>query len=114
MYKLLYREANGDLTCRSDDFEKIFPTLYAYESTNLTPDCIKGLQGRVMALSTTVLEQRDLIDALQAEIERKRTIIEDLLEEKTRLAVLLAIIPAEFVNKATQTLNAIRTSEVTP
>lgn len=41
MDRLIYKEANGDLTCRSRDFEKIFPTLYAYEELELTPQEIE-------------------------------------------------------------------------
>ena len=41
MDRILYKEANGDLTCRARDFDKVFPTLYAYEELELTPEDIK-------------------------------------------------------------------------
>ena len=44
MDRILYKEANGDLTCRVRDFDKVFPTLYAYEETGLTPDEIGKLK----------------------------------------------------------------------
>ena len=100
MYKLLYKEANGDLTCRSDDFEKIFPTLYAYESTNLTPDCIKGLQGQVLRLSTTVLEQRETIDALQKELDR--------------MTELWDVLPVHIQGQAIEIRNPMKGSEAKP
>lgn len=100
MYKLLYKESNGDLTCRSDDFEKVFPKLYAYESTNLTPDCIKGLQGRILKLSTTVLEQRDTIDTLQNALDHLTELWESL--------------PADARVQAIKIRDSMKTREVTP
>ena len=100
MNKLLYKEANGDLTCRSDDFEKIFPTLYAYESTNLTPDCIKGLQGRVLTLSTAVLEQRETIDTLQKALDHLTELWESL--------------PSDVQVQAIKIRDSKKTREVTP
>lgn len=41
MDRILYKEANGDITCRSRDFDKIFPTLYAYEELEMTPEDIE-------------------------------------------------------------------------
>lgn len=41
MDRILYKEANGDLTCRARDFDKVFPTLYAYEELEMTPDEIE-------------------------------------------------------------------------
>ena len=41
MDRILYKEANGDLTCRARDFDKVFPTLYAYEELEMTPEDIK-------------------------------------------------------------------------
>lgn len=41
MDRILYKEADGDITCRSRDFDKIFPTLYAYEELEMTPEDIK-------------------------------------------------------------------------
>lgn len=41
MDRILYKEVNGDITCRSRDFDKIFPTLYAYEELEMTPEEIE-------------------------------------------------------------------------
>ena len=41
MDRILYKEANGDITCRSRDFDKVFPTLYAYEELEMTPEEIE-------------------------------------------------------------------------
>lgn len=41
MDRILYKEANGDITCRSRDFDKVFPTLYAYEDLEMTPEDIE-------------------------------------------------------------------------
>lgn len=42
MDRLLYKEADGDITCRSRDFDKVFPTLYAYEELEMTPEEIEN------------------------------------------------------------------------
>jgi hypothetical protein len=60
MDRILYKEVNGDITCRSRDFEKIFPTLYAYEETGLTPDEIKEL----------IANHNALVDELLAKLEQ--------------------------------------------
>lgn len=41
MDRILYKEANGDLTCRARDFDKVFQTLYAYEELEMTPEDIE-------------------------------------------------------------------------
>lgn len=41
MDRILYKEANGDLICRTRDFDKVFPTLYAYEELEMTPEDIE-------------------------------------------------------------------------
>ena len=41
MDRILYKEGNGDITCRSRDFDKVFPTLYAYEDLEMTPEDIE-------------------------------------------------------------------------
>ena len=60
MDRLIYKEADGDLTCRSRDFDKVFPTLYAYEETGFTPDDIKEL----------IANHNKLIDELLAKLEQ--------------------------------------------
>lgn len=47
MDRLLYKESDGDITCRSRDFDKVFPTLYAYEETGLTPEEIEKMRGEM-------------------------------------------------------------------
>lgn len=51
MDRLIYKEADGDLTCLSRDFDKVFPALYAYEETELTPDQIRDLKDRMDAIN---------------------------------------------------------------
>ena len=41
MDRILYKEDNGDLTCRARDFDKVFSTLYAYEELEMTPEDIE-------------------------------------------------------------------------
>ena len=74
MDRLLYKEADGDLTCRARDFEKIFPALYAYEETGFTPDDIKTLEGNYDAL-------HDENEALRAELEKVKA---ELVDERHR------------------------------
>lgn len=68
MDRILYKEADGDLTCRARDFDKVFPTLYAYEETGLTPDQAKALNDNLDAM--TALAQ-DLSDQL-AQVKKER------------------------------------------
>ena len=56
MDRLLYKEANGDLTCRARDFDKVFPTLYAYEETGLTPEQVTAVKGLHTARQILVSE----------------------------------------------------------
>lgn len=49
MDRILYKEADGDITCRSRDFDKVFPTLYAYEETGMTPEDILKMIGKDVA-----------------------------------------------------------------
>lgn len=76
MDRILYKEANGDLTCRSRDFEKVFPTLYAYEETGLTPNDIKELIANHNALTDELLAKLEQVmkerDALAAELKDER------------------------------------------
>lgn len=42
MDKILYKDPRtGELSCRSRDFDKVFPTLHAYEEIDLTPEEIE-------------------------------------------------------------------------
>lgn len=74
MDRILYKEADGDLTCRARDFDKVFPTLYAYEETGLTPDQAKALNANLDAM--TALAQ-DLSDQL-AQVKKELTSYKDL------------------------------------
>lgn len=51
MERLIYKEADGDLTCLSRDFDKVFPALFEYEETELTPDQIRDLKDRMDAIN---------------------------------------------------------------
>ena len=52
MERLIHKEADGDLTCLSRDFDKVIPTLFEYEETELTPDQIRGLLTQLEAAVT--------------------------------------------------------------
>lgn len=60
MDRILYKEANGDLTCRARDFDKVFPTLYAYEETGMTPDQIVAMKGLHTARQDLIAENEKL------------------------------------------------------
>lgn len=60
MDRILYKEANGDITCRSRDFDKVFPTLYAYEETGLTPEQIVAMKGLHTARQDLIAENEKL------------------------------------------------------
>lgn len=68
MDRLIYKEADGDLTCRSRDFDKVFPTLYAYEETGLTPEQIVAMKGQHMARQALI----DEVERLKAELKDER------------------------------------------
>ena len=53
MDKILYKDSNGDLSCRSRDFYKIFPTLHAYEELDMTPD---DIEKTLLAFSSFLME----------------------------------------------------------
>lgn len=53
MDRILYKGANGDLICRSRDFDKIFPTLYAYEELEMTPE---DIEKTLLAFSSFLME----------------------------------------------------------
>lgn len=76
MDRLIYKEADGDLTCRSRDFEKVFPALYAYEESGLTPDEIKEFIAHHNALTDEILAKLEQVmkerDALAAELKDER------------------------------------------
>lgn len=97
MDKLIYKEASGDLTCRSRDFEKVFATLYAYESTDRTPEQIEVMKVQVLNLSNVVIELQN--------------IIEDLTKEKDRLTELWDVLPVDIQSKAIQVRDHMKKME---
>ena len=60
MERILYKEADGDITCRSRDFDKVFPTLYAYEETGMTPEQIVAMKGLHTARQELITENEKL------------------------------------------------------
>lgn len=68
MYKLLYKEPDGDITCRSADFEKVFPTLHAYEETELTPEQIEDMKRKSQKLETMVTDLESKLQQVEAEL----------------------------------------------
>lgn len=60
MDRILYMEVNGDITCRSRDFDKVFPTLYAYEETGMTPEQIVAMKGLHTARYDLIAENEKL------------------------------------------------------
>ena len=79
MEKLIYKEADGDLTCRSRDFDKVFPTLYAYEETGLTPKEIVAMKG----LHTARQELIEEVERLTAERDAAISAIYNIAERGT-------------------------------
>lgn len=108
MDRLIYKEADGDLTCRSRDFDKVFPTLYAYEETGLTPEQAKALSDNLEALkevahdlSDTLKQAKTELESVKKEIAGKDLQIQLMAEarniaqkERDRLAELWAQVPA--------------------
>lgn len=65
MDRILYKEADGDITCRSRDFDKVFPTLYAYEETGLTPEEISAMKDALKAVQEELEDLREnFIDSI--------------------------------------------------
>lgn len=105
MDRLIYKEADGDLTCRSRDFEKIFPTLYAYEETGLTPDQVKSLGANLDAMTALAQDLTDKLNQARRELEVKDLQIHLVADERNiaqkerdRLAELWAQVPATTQN----------------
>ena len=73
MDRILYKEADGDITCRSRDFDKIFPTLYAYEETGLTPEQIVAMKGLHTARQDLIAEN----EKLKADLEWAKNYLRD-------------------------------------
>lgn len=107
MDRLIYKEADGDLTCRSRDFDKVFPTLYAYEETGFTPENIRTLEGNYDALHAENEALRSELAKVKAELvdERHRhdryvdfeldesAELQKVKAERDRLAELWAKVP---------------------
>lgn len=78
MDRILYKEANGDLTCRSRDFEKVFPTLYAYEETGLTPGEVKNLNANLEAMTELAQDLSDKLDQAKKERDALALIVRNI------------------------------------
>ena len=116
MDRLIYKEADGDLTCRSRDFDKVFPTLYAYEETGLTPDQVKALSDNLEALKEVARELSDTLKLARTELEsvKKEIAGKDLQihlmaearniaqKERDRLAELWAQVPATIKDQVSR------------
>lgn len=102
MDRILYKEANGDLTCRSRDFEKVFPTLYAYEELELTPEEIEQqlknfssflmeMTGGQMSKTNYTVEAMVTVanDYQQREIDELEQKLEQVKNERDALAAEL-------------------------
>lgn len=101
MDRLIYKEADGDLTCRSRDFDKVFPTLYAYEETVLTPDHVKVLDANLEAMKALAQELTKNLKQVRLELEMKEFQLHLMADERNiaqkerdRLAELWAQVPA--------------------
>lgn len=90
MDRILYKELNGDITCRARDFDKVFPALYAYEELEMTPEDIEQTMlrfssflmemtgGRMSKTNYTVQAmvaeandyQQQELDEIEAELEK--------------------------------------------
>ena len=75
MDRLIYKEADGDLTCRSRDFDKVFPTLYAYEESGLTPEKVCNMRDAMDALADL---GRHLSDKLMQVMEERDAAMADV------------------------------------
>ena len=106
MDRILYKEANGDLTCRARDFDKVFQTLYAYEELEMTPEDIEQTMlrfssflmemtgGRMSKTNYTVqamvaeandYQQREL-DEIEKELEQVKAERDLLLQQLCEMA----------------------------
>ena len=86
MDKLIYKEASGDLTCSSRDFDKIFAALYDYESTDRTPEQIDAMKIKILNMSSLVIELQGIIDQAQKTIEAQQATITKLKDSLRDLA----------------------------
>ena len=126
MDRLIYKEASGDLTCRSRDFEKIFPTLYAYEETGLTPEQAKNLNANLeamTALAQDLSDKLDLVkkerDALAAELKDERHRHDRYVdfelaeaEELRQLKELWDVLPVNIQCKAREVRDLMKVQEL--
>lgn len=111
MDKLIYKEARGDLTCRSRDFEKVFPTLYAYESTERTPEQIETMKVQVLNLSNVVIEQQNIIDKLNGKLERQESLSHDLGKSLDNLTELWEALPDDARTQAIKARDSMKKKE---
>lgn len=107
MDRLIYKEADGDLTCRSRDFDKVFPVLYAYEDTGLTPEQAKALGANLDAMTALAQDLSDKLDQAKKELE---AIKNELVDERHRhdRYVDFELAESEELRKAKEELNATK------
>ena len=110
MEKLLYKR-DGDLTCSSRDFDKIFPTLYAYESTDLTPEQINEMKVENLNLATMVKELQRKLDKAYAKIERQEALSNDLGKSLDHLSELWEVLPAHIQSQAILVRDSMKKKE---
>ena len=67
MDRLIHKEADGDLTCQARDFEKVFPTLHAYEETGFTPGDILTLERNYESIIRKLEETTAELAAVRSE-----------------------------------------------
>ena len=114
MYRLIYKEADGDLTCRSRDFDKVFPTLYAYEETGLTPDQVKTLSDKLDAIQKEDgikdLQLHLMADERNIALKERDALAAELKEEMYRhdRYVDFELAESEELRKAKEELNATK------
>lgn len=107
MDRILYKEDNGDLTCRARDFDKVFSTLYAYEELEMTPEDIEQTMlrfssflmemtgGRMSKTNYTVQAMvAEANDYQQQELDEIEKELEKVKQERDALASIVKIISA--------------------
>ena len=116
MDRLIYKEADGDLTCRSRDFEKVFPTLYEYEESGLTPEQVKTLGANLEAMTELARDLSEKLEQVKKERDLGKTESEHN-DNSDKWNTIVGIIMAcqltyplkkiliEFVRNAEDTLN---------
>lgn len=77
MDRLIHKE-DGDFTCNSRDFDKVFPTLHAYEETGLTPEKVTSLKHHNDSLIRQLEETTAELAALRSERNTMAAVLKKL------------------------------------